>query len=334
MMGSVSKRTEPSRLFKGIGLLMQEAFDFIGEAADHHRKRIKVLAVPRFDPDRRRAVYVVRVRGELVPIELEYKLSNILFQARATLDRALFAASHADPHLSWTKGEDIQTSFPISTTEANWDGLVTRKHMVALGKKKIAKLREIQPFVTGAALPTLLNDLHRFDKHREPLILFVIADPQFPMTFNHVVDHPAGPGEWWIDFVQPNPPLAAGLELVERRTSRPMATVDTEDIPVALAARVGSDLVDVQDLLWDAMEYVSRAAEILEGKKPRVADAFAAYFNAERQQLAAFQRGMLDDDWDEWLRMSNMQPAVGSSFFRPTCPGLKYPMGVPSFDGT
>jgi len=315
----MTKSTEPSRLFKGIGLLMQESFDFIGEAADHHKKRIRVLAVPRFDPDRRRAVYVVRVRGELVPIELEYKLSNILFQARATLDRAIFLASHQDPTITWTKGEDVQTSFPIATSEASWNGLATRKHMVALGSKRVAKLRGIQPFVTNSQVPVLLNDLHRFDKHRDPLSLALIADPQFPMVFNQVQDHPAGPGEWWIDFAQPNPPLEAGLELVVRRTKRPMISVGIEEVPVTLAALVGGDFVDIQDLLWDTMEYISRAAEILEGKRPEVADAFAAYFAAERAQLAAFQQGMLKDDWEEWLKLSG--PAVnGGSSFRRTPP--------------
>ncbi|MFJ4223389.1 hypothetical protein [Microbacterium sp. NPDC089695] len=310
----MTKSKEPSRLFKRIGLLMQESFDFIGESADHHKNKIRVLAVPRLEPDRRRAVYFVRARGELVPVELEHKLSGILFQARATLDRAIFAAAHADPNETWTESENARTSFPIATTEAHWDALRDRKHLVALGKKTVGKLREIQPFVTGASIPVILNDLHRFDKHRDPLSLFLIADPQFPMPFNHIVDHPAGPGEWWIDFVQPNPPLAPGLELVERRTTNPMMSAGPEDIPVTLAARIGEDLVDVQDLLWDAMEYVSRAAEILEGQKPTVADAFAAYFAAERRQLAAFQRGMLEDDWDEWLRLSGSAVNRGASF--------------------
>lgn len=293
---------------------MQEAFDFIGESADHHHNKLKVLAVPRLDPDRRRAVYFVRARGQLVPAELEYKLSSILFQARATLDRAIFAASHADPSETWTESENTQTAFPIAATEAHWDSLTRRKHLVALGERRVANLRDIQPFTTGASLPGLLNDLHRFDKHRDPLTLFLIADPQFPMLFNHVIDHPAGPGEWWIDFVQPNPPLAVGLELVERRTTRPMVSAGPEDIPVALAARIGEDLVDVQDLLWDAMEYVSRAVEILEGQKPTAADAFAAYISAERRQLAAFQRGMLDDDWTEWLYLSGSDGNQGASF--------------------
>ncbi|WP_341942332.1 hypothetical protein [Microbacterium sp. LWH10-1.2] len=313
----MSQSKEPSRHFKRIGILMQESLDFIGESAAHHKTQIKVLAVPRFDPDHRRAVYVVRARGELVPVELEYKLSNILFQARATLDRAVFAASHANPQLTWTRQEDVQTAFPIAATEAIWNSHAARKHIAHLGKRKIAQIRSIQPFVTGASLPELLNDLHRFDKHREPLTLSLIADPQFPMPFNHVTDHPAGPGEWWIDFAQPNPPLAPGIELVERRTTRPMVAAGPEDIPVTLAARIGGELVDVQDLLWDTMEYVSRAAEILEGQRPTVANALAAYFAAERRQLAAFQRGMLDDDWDEWLSIANPQPEAGQSFRRP-----------------
>ncbi|WP_157557377.1 hypothetical protein [Microbacterium sp. 1.5R] len=313
----MSKPAEPSRLFKGIGILMQESFDYLHEAADYHRKRIRVLAVPRFDPDRTRAIYVVRVRGELVPVELEYKLSNILFQARATLDRAMFLASHADPALTWTKGEDVQTSFPIASTEEAWDALVGRKHVVALGAKRIAKLRAIQPFVTGARLPVLLNDLHRFDKHRDPLSLFLIADPQFPMVFDHVQDHPAGPDESWIDFAKPNPPLAAGVELVVRRTKRPMMSIGPEDIPATLAARIDGAFVDVQDLLWDTIEYVSRAADVLEGKRPAVADAFANYFAAERQQLAAFQRGMLNEDWGEWLKLSGPVVDRGASFRRP-----------------
>ena len=308
--------TPPSKLFQRIGILMQESLNFIGAAAAHHRERVAVKAVPRLSADKKRVVYVVRVRGELIPIELEHRLSGILFQARATLDRAMFAAATGDPSLSYSETEQRDVAFPIAESAEAWNKLLRKKHMSALGAKKVGQLRRIQPFVTGKPIATTLNDLHRFDKHRDPLELVVIADPQFPMLFDHVVDHPEGPGEWWIDFTQPNPPIADGLELVERRTLRPMISVGIEDVPLTCAAPLGGEFVDIQDLLWDAMEFVSRAAEILDGKDTRVADGMAAYIDAERTQLAAFHRGIYEDDWGEWLELAQPGKAPGDSFRR------------------
>lgn len=304
----------PSKLFQRIGLLIQESLDFIGAASTHHRERVAVKAVPRLSADKKRAVYTVRVRGELVSVELEHRLSGILFQARATLDRAMFAAATTNSSLSFSPSEQRDVAFPIAESQTAWDKLLRKKYMSALGIKKVARLRQIQPFVTGKPIATTLNDLHRFDKHRDPLELVVIADPQFPMLFNHVLDHPDGPGEWWIDFAQPNPPVTDGLELVERRTLRPMISVGIEDVPLTTAAPLGGKFVDVQDLLWDAMEFVTRAAEILEGKRTSAANAMARYIKAERTQLAAFQRGMLEEDWDEWLKLAQPGRGPGESF--------------------
>lgn len=186
--------------------------------------------------------------------------------------------------------------------------------MTALGPARVKSLRSIQPFVTGSSIPKLLNDLHRFDKHRVPLELATIADPQWVVVFPNTQDDPLGSGEWWIDWEQPNPVLAPGVKLFERRTTNPMRSAGPEEIKIALVARVRGDYVDVQDLLWDTMEYVTRAAEVLEGSQPELADAMADYFRAERSQLAAFQRGMMEGDWAKWQEVSGERG--GASFYR------------------
>jgi hypothetical protein len=136
------------------------------------------------------------------------------------------------------------------------------------------------------------------------------------MLFGEVVDHPDGPGESWIDFAQPNPPIGDGLELVERRTTRPMVSVGIENVPLACAVPLDGGYLDVQDLLWEVMELVMRAAEILEGKRPKAADGIAAIIAAERAQLAAFHRGVYHDDWDGWLKLAQANAHSGESFRR------------------
>lgn len=116
----------PSRLFKKIGWLMQESMNYISDAGRHHRDAVRVLAVPGFSDGNRRAQFVAGVRGELVPAELEFRLSNILFQARASLDQAMFAAAHEDDAIAYTESEDAAISFPLADTPEGWAEISTQ----------------------------------------------------------------------------------------------------------------------------------------------------------------------------------------------------------------
>lgn len=295
-------------------LLWADAMQFLAEVGEYHRERLRVLAVPRLVDGGRRAEYIVRVRGELVPLTHVYRLSGILFQARAALDRWMFWAAHEDRSVVYTEKEDRGIAFPISETETHWARVEQRKYVAALGPRKVAALRSIQPFMTGSALPQILNDVHRLDKHRQPVRTALIADPNFVMVFNNVVDHPLGAGKEQIDFVLPNPALEAGLLLAERRTQHPMVSAGVEDVPIALVVRVSDEWMDVQDFLHDTVEFVIRASEILALGEPGLAEMIAGEIATERRRLAAFRRGMLQDDWAEWLSMSDI--AMGNAFRR------------------
>jgi hypothetical protein len=288
-----------------LGYLIQEAFDYIGKASSHHRDNLVVRAVPVRDGDRR-IVYRYGVRGDAVPYALVEELRDVLGRARSLLDNAMFTAATDVANPPLTEKQERRIYFPIATTADAWDEMASSPHMKALSQAQRDGLRAIQPFETGNPVVTWFQEIHNTDKHRRPLVLAAIPDPEFVMMFLHL-DPPYGSNEYWVDWVDPLPPIANRVEFVEYRTVEVIRDAGIEDVPVALAIWVDNGWRDIQHMLWDVLEFTTRAAAYLSDGDLAVANSMKAYFDAERSQLAAFKKMMVTGDPDaeaEWLRLS------------------------------
>lgn len=289
-----------------LGKMIQECFDLIGKSAKWHRESVAVRGVPVRDGDHR-IVYRFGVRGNLLPEDLVEDFRDILARGRSVLDIAMFTAAVAAANPLLTDKERRNTYFPIASTEESWRSMVGQAHMKALTQSQKDALRAIQPFVTGDPVIAEFARIHNEDKHQSPLKLAVIPDPKFVMLFRHLDPLPENTAEYWIDWVDPLPQVANRVEFVEYRSLDPIRDAGIEDVPIALAVRVGDEWRDVQDLLWDVMEFVSRASAILDDGNTDLADSMKAIIDVEREQLAAFKRMMIDRDpaaEKEWMRLA------------------------------
>ncbi|KSU54831.1 hypothetical protein AS029_07745 [Microbacterium enclense] len=265
-----------------------ESFDFLRRSAQHLRKNVAVAAVPARD-DPRQVTYRYGVRGELVPDDFTEDLRDLLGRARSVLDIAMTSTVEATGLLS---EKQLRSSyFPISETEQAWKSAAGQAHIQALPQDKQRALRALQPFVTGESSAYWFAEIHNADKHRRPLELRVIPDPEFVMIFTHL-NPPYGSNEYWLDWVDPLPAIENRVPFVTYRSAEPILDAGFEDIPLALAIWFDSEWRDVQHLLWDVMEFTTRACAILHDGDAAVADVMRTYFRAEREQLAAFKAMM------------------------------------------
>lgn len=286
--------------------VIQESFDLIGNAANHHRESVAVRAVPVRDGEYR-VVYRFGVRGTLLPEDIVEDFRDVLGRARSVLDIAMFNAANAAARPPLTNKQQRNTFFPIASTEDQWNSMVGQPHMQALTQKQRDALGSVQPFMTGNQVIAEFAKLHNEDKHQRPLELSVIPDPEFVMVFAHLDPPPEGTREYWIDFISPLPAVEQRVDFVEYRSVDRIRSAGVEDVPIALAVWVDNEWRDVQHLLWDVMEFVTRAASILDDGNTDLADSMKAYFDAEWLQLAAFKKMMLTGDVDaerEWLRLA------------------------------
>jgi hypothetical protein len=107
-----------------------------------------------------------------------------------------------------------------------------------------------------------------------------------------------------------------------------------EDVPIALALWVGDRWCDIQHLLWDLMEFTTRARAILDDGDTGLADAMKDFFGHQRDQLTAFKEMMLTGDPDaekRWLGLSGMDDEYPHTEWEPI-PGLP-PMIAPGHSG-
>lgn len=280
---------------KRLGYLIQESFDFIGKAATHHREKVVVRAIPIRD-DEHRVVYRFGVRGDLIPDDLVEEFRDILGRARSLLDIAMFAAVSTAAIPPLTEAEERATYFPITATEDAWNKAARKRHLATLTDAQRAALRALQPWASGDPVVSWFQEIHNTDKHRRPLVLATIPDPEFVMIFNHVVPPLAEMNEYWLDWVEPLPEVSQRVEFVEIRSVDRIRDAGIEDVPIALAIWVDGGWRDIQHLLWDIMEFTSRACEVLDDGDTSFSDALRDFFKVQRHQLAAFKRMMLTGD--------------------------------------
>ena len=291
---------------KRLGKMLQESFDFIGSNAKRHRESVAVRAIPKRDGDYR-VVYRFGVRGELLPDDVVEDFRDILARGRSVLDISIFTAVMEQANPPLTDREQRNTYFPIAATEAAWRSAEGHPYMKALTDKQRKRLRAIQPFVTGDAVIAEFAKIHNDDKHQMPMTLGVIPDPEFVMIWDHLDPPREMTREWWIDWVEPLPAVENGVDFVEYRSLDPIIDAGIEDVPIALAVLVNGEWRDVQHMLWDVMEFITRASSILHDGDVGLANAFKELFGLQRAQLAAFKKMMLEHDPDaeaEWLRLS------------------------------
>lgn len=290
---------------KRLGYFIQESFDFIGKAAEHHRENVAVRAIPVRDGDRR-IVYRFGFRGELIPDDLTEELRDILGRARSVLDIAIFTAATAAASPPLTEPQERGVHFPIAATQSDWDKALKKPHMMALPQSQRDALRGMQPFATGDPVITWFQKIHNDDKHRTPLELAVVPDPEFVMLFMNLEPPIHQAREYWIDWVDPLPQVAQRVEFVEYRSLDPIHSAGIEDVPLALAIWVDGGWRDIQHLLWDVMEFTTRGCKILDDGDTGLADSFKELFDVQRAQLDAFKRMMRTGDPEaerEWKRL-------------------------------
>jgi hypothetical protein len=271
---------------------VRDSLRFISEGAYHHHNRVVVRAVPVVDGDRR-VVYRYGVRGQPVLQDWDEELHDILGAAGSVLEIAMFnaATTQADPPL--TPREEARTQFPIASTRDMWRSMAGQPHIRALTQSQRNALRAIQPFETGDGVMTWFHTVYNHDRHRRPLELAAIPDPQFVMLFMKL-EPPMGTHEYWLDYVDPLPQIANRVEFVEYRSSRRIQGAGLEEVPITLAIWVDGRWRDIQDLLWSVMEFMARACAILSDDDLEHADALREYMSAERAQLAAFGKMMAE----------------------------------------
>ncbi|GAB3599400.1 hypothetical protein [Microbacterium tumbae] len=287
--------------------LIQESFEFLEKAAKHHRDRVVVRAVPRRDGEHR-IVYRYGVRGELKPNGLTEEFRDILGRARSLLDIAMYTAASEAASPPLTRSEERGTYFPIASTAEEWSKVEQKRHLAVLTSQQRSALKAMQPFSTGAGVITWFQQIHNTDKHRRPLVLETIPDPEFVMVFGEVEPLLGETREHRLDWVDPLPAVAQRVDFVEIWSVDPIRHAGVEDVPIALAVWVDEDWRDVQHLLWDVIEFTSRACAILYDGDTGLADAFKAIFGRERAQLAAFNRMMVTGDPEaerEWASYSS-----------------------------
>ncbi|PFG31173.1 hypothetical protein [Paramicrobacterium agarici] len=293
-------------------VLIEEVFNFLSEAAEHHRSGVSVKAEPRLFDRNRRAVYRLRVRGELVPFRWADRVSTILFRARSILDIVMFHAVAADSKVPLTEPQARRVYFPIVFDESQWQDALGKHHLRLLSEPHKKALRSVQPFVTGNPAPRFLGEFHNRDKHRRPIDIQTTVDEEFVMLFSGVRFGNRGSGEYWIDWEDPMPAFANGAELVTYRTTHPMISAAAEDVPIAPSIIRDGQRFDLQHLLWDLLSFVTRAEAVMSDGNTSVAESMAAYFEAERTQLESFKKMMLTGDETEWLTLvTGVSPASG-----------------------
>lgn len=295
------------------GYLIQEVFDYLEAIARYHRENVVVRGIPTLDGPHR-VVYRFGVRGEPIPAKFVEDLRDILGRARSVLDIAMFDAATAQASPALTESQQRATYFPLATSEQAWKSMAGQPHMVALSANQQHALQAMQPFVTGDDAASWFHEVQNHDKHRRPLVLSLIPDPEFIMLFNYI-EPPSGSAEWWIDWVEPLPAVSNRVEFVEYRSAAHIKSAGIEDVPVAPAIWVDNGWRDVQHLLWHVLEFTSRGCAALGDGVTSLADSFHGYFTARRDQLAAFKKMMLTRDPEaerKWMSLSGMElPKTG-----------------------
>ncbi|WP_460572976.1 hypothetical protein [Humibacter soli] len=259
-------------------------------AAAYHHNQVVVRGVPVLDGDRR-VIYRYGVRGVPAPDGWDEELHDILGAAGSVLEIAMFnvATSQANPSL--TPSQESRTHFPIASTEAGWRSMAGQPHIRALTTAQRDELRAIQPFATGDPIMAWFHTVYNHDRHRRPLELAAIPDPEFVMLFMNI-EPPMGTNEYWLDWIDPLPRIENGVEFVAYRSKQRIRRAGLEDVPVSLAIWVDGRWQDIQDLLWEVMEFTARACAILSNEDVSHVDALREYMTAERQQLAVFRKMM------------------------------------------
>lgn len=291
-------------------VLVEEVFNFLSEAAHHHQHNVSVRAEPRLFDRNRRAVYRLRVRGELVPFRWADRVSTILFRARSILDIVMFHAVATDTKEPLTEGQAKRVYFPLVFEESEWAGVLSKHHVRVLSEAHKNALRSVQPFVSGNTAPRFLGDFHNRDKHRRPINIQTTVDQEFVMLFNGLQFGERGRGEYWITWNDPIPELVTGSELVTYRTTHSIVSAKAEKVPIALSIYLGDQRFDLQHLLWDILSFVTRVEAVMSDGDSSFAESLAAYFEAERAQLEAFRKMMITGDDSEWLSLVNGAPEV------------------------
>jgi hypothetical protein len=303
----------PNPLIQRREYLIKEINAFIEMTGREKRaSRVEIEAVPRLWDRNRRAVYTLRVRGELLPPEWVEKLRDIVGRARSLLDNAMWTAAGGDRPGAYTSREQDQIKFPVAHTSDDWANFEARKHALALSRSTRSQLREMQPFVTARPVIRWLNRTNNVDKHRYPLRLAIVPDALFVMPLNPAIA--GSPGRDHNGFRwQPLKPVEHGKKLLEYRHPSALHGLLPVEVPVALCVDVDGQWVDVQDFLWDTVELVARASAILTDGDTTWADFHRALFDAEREQLGNFRRMMVDEDplaKMAWLATGNLRAGL------------------------
>lgn len=300
--------------------MIDESFDFLRSTSEYHRTRVVVRGVPVRDGDYR-VIYRYGVRGELVPGDFVEDLRDILGRAQSVLDIAMAQAVKAAANPPLTPKELRNTYFPIAASESAWRSTLGQRHMKVLSGSQLRALRKIQPFVTGEGVISWFHKIHNTDKHDEPLVLKVVPDPEFVMLFDQVEPRTS---EHWIDWVEPLPPVENGVEFASYKCVDPITDAGVEQVPLGLVIWVEDDWRDIQHMLWDVMEFTTRACAILSDTSKAPANLMRNLFRAERDQLAAFKAMMTEaartgaktDAFaeQEWQRLAARTRSAAASF--------------------
>jgi hypothetical protein len=270
--------------------MIDESFEFLRSTAHHLGTKVVVRGIPVQDGEHR-LTYRYGVRGDLLPSDFVEDLRDILARAQSVLDIAMSQAVTGSANPPLAEKQRRNTYFPIAHTVDSWMSMLGQPHMKVLSRTQIRALREIQPFVTGNRAIALFHRVHNLDKHEAPLELAVIPDPEFLMMFSGIEPRTS---MHWIEWVEPLPAVKNRVEFAHYRCADPITHAGIEEIPLGLVIWVDDQWSDIQHLLWDVIEFVTRAAAILSGTSLMPANLMRNLFHAERAQLGAFKDMMME----------------------------------------
>ncbi|MBN9156915.1 hypothetical protein [Microbacterium sp.] len=275
-------------LEKRLRFLVVEINDFLAEVGDYRRDRLSVVAIPRIRDRNRRVAYTMRVTGEPVPDAWTEQMHNIIGRARSLLDNLMWAAAHRTPEIEFNAAQRRQIYFPLSRTPHDWTRFAESAHGRALDPEVREALRIAQPYESGNTAVRWFSKANNDDKHKAPLSLQMMPDRLF--VFYPKVDFgKRGRGTSHFELADADLPIANRF-FGYFESEHPITAAYPSDVATALCIQVGEDWIDVQDFLWDVLEFVIRAGETLFGRTTPLADALKHYIDQERARLDAFRR--------------------------------------------
>lgn len=288
-MGSGSSSADGvAPLEKRLRFLVVEVNDFLAEVGDYRRSTLSVVAFPRVRDRNRRVAYTMRVTGDPVPDAWTEQMHNIIGRARSLLDNLMWAAVHRAPEVEFNAEQRRKIYFPLSRTSHDWARFAESAHGRALDPDVREALRIVQPYESGNSAMRWFSRANNDDKHKAPLSLQMMPDRLF-VFYPKVEFGKRGRGTSHFELAEPGLPIANRF-FGYFESEHPITAAYPSDVATALHIQVGEDWIDVQDFLWDVLEFVIRAGEILFGRTTPLADALKRYIDQERSRLDAFRR--------------------------------------------